>query len=442
MIALVDGNSFYCSCERIFRPDLRHHPVIVLSNNDGCAVALSREAKDLGLVMGAPYFQLKPLIIKHQVAVFSSNYSLYANLSMRMMHLLAEESNFVEVYSIDEAFLDARSLNEEKLTLWVQELKKKIWRHLALPVGVGVGRTKVLAKIANRLAKKSPKAQGVVVLKNENLETIALSRTLVGEVWGIGHSLGEQLRRLNITTALDLRDYPNPHILQKIGTKKLRQIQDELRGLSCLDLAEAMKKKSITSSRSFGQPVESLVELQEAVATYITRAAEKLRRQGSLAQGLFTSIRTNPFSPTEQYARGQFKKLTRPTMDTGKLIQEAFMLLEDIYRPGMIYKKAGVELSHLFDNKNLQLDFLNEIERNCDSLKTQFYDRESLMKVMDYLNGRFGQGTVQPMACGTYQTKHKANEEKDDEATVSSWKMKRQFRSPNYMTDLKHALNI
>ena len=412
--ALVDCNSFYASCERLFRPDLKGRPIVVLSNNDGCIVALSKEAKKVGIQMGVPYYQAKDQILLHEVEVFSSNYALYQNISNRVMMTLHSFTNFIEVYSIDEAFLDLSNyLSEFDLMKYGHEIKTKIETNVGVPVCVGIARTKVLAKLANRVAKKSDKARGVVWLKDEALEDIALKRTVIEDVWGVGRALSMKLSTIGIKTAYDLKVHKNKSQIQILGTKKLRQIQDELNGISCLDLVEAEKKKNIGSSRSFGKSVQTKEELKEAVANYVSRASEKMRKQKSRAPIISAYIRTNPFSDTPQYSSSSFVRFQTPTLDTRKLIKASFQIIDEIYKRGYEYKKAGIDLLNLSNEGETQLALLSE----------ESTDDEGLMLVIDKINEKFGQNSIKFLACGLNNL----------------WKMNSALKSKSYTTVLKEV---
>jgi len=410
-VSLVDCNSFYASCEKIFRPDLKRKGIVVLSNNDGCVIAASQEGKDLGLRIGQPFHEIKKLLPQSKFEIFSSNYTFYENISRRVMATIREETPFLEVYSIDEAFFDVPDCVDPQE--FGQKLKHKIYRHVSIPVGVGIGRTKVLAKVANRLAKKSPKAQGVVWLKSLEWETIALEKTKVEDVWGVGRKLSEKLLKYNIKTAKDLRDYPNDLVIQKIGTKVLRQIQDELRGVSCLSLHHAKKKESILSSRSFGKTMTEKEKLKEAMAEYVSKAAFKLRSQSSRALVMRTYMRTNPFSLDDlqcrKYGEGHF---INPTMDTRKMIRLGCEMIDQIFEEGYRYKKLGVELSHLVDENEYQPSFFDDEP-----------DNNALMDVMDRINLRFGRGKIKFLICGLNQ----------------DWRGLCEKRSPRFTTHLFEA---
>lgn len=420
VFALVDCNSFYCSCERLFRPDLRKTPVGVLSNNDGCFVSRTNELKALGVAMGAPYFQVKEICDKNKVAVFSANFSLYTNISDRVMNTLFQFTPNLEVYSVDEAFLDLTGFDEGQIEAYCHLIKETVERNTGIPVGIGVGTTKVLAKLANRVAKKDPSVSGVYsVLKKENLEK-TLERIEIGDVWGIGRQNSIKFKVLGIKTAKQLRDYPNTKLIQAEFTKVGRMIQDELREISCFPLnEEAPKKKEIMSSRTFGAPVYDKRSMQEALASYASLACEKLRSQQSVCNEVEIFIRTNPFKEgVAQYVRVNAKRLESATCDTRKVIIAAFELLDDIFISGYEYKKVAVKLMRIQDATEHQISLFGKYDTEND-LK--------LMKLMDKINTREGHETLKIAACGTNK---------------QAWFMKQTQRSARYVTGWNELLKI
>ena len=419
VIALVDCNSFYCSCERLFRPDLLNRPVGVLSNNDGCFVSRTNELKALGVAMGAPYYQVKDICDKHKVAVFSANFSLYTNISDRVMNTLFNFTPNLEVYSVDEAFLDLSGFDEDKIEAHCQLIKETVERNTGIPVGIGIGRTKVLAKIANRIAKKDPLYKGVCsVLKKENLEK-ARETVEIGDVWGVGRQNTIKFKALGIRTAKNFRDYPNTKLIQAQFTKVGRMIQDELREISCFSMNdETPKKKEIMSSRTFGVPVYDKRSLQEALASYASLACEKLRSQESVCNEVEIYIRTNPFKEVAQYVRVNSKKLDSATCDTRKVIRATFELLEDIFISGYEYKKVAVKLMRIQDASEHQISLFGECDTEDDLI---------LMKLMDRINSREGHETLKIAACGTNK---------------QAWYMKQTQRSPRYLTGWSELLKI
>ena len=417
-IALVDCNSFYCSCERLFRPALNNKPVIVLSNNDGCAIARTDEAKALGIEMGAPYFKIKEFCKKNNVTVFSSNYTLYGDMSRRVMTTLSEFTPELEIYSIDEAFLSLQEFSDKDLTQYGKEIKFTVFQHTGIPVSVGIAPTKVLAKLANKLAKKN-KNLGVLFLKNEKDIEEALKNFPVGDIWGIGRQSVKKLAEYKIKSALNLRD-ANEHIIQKILTIQGRRIVRELRGESCINLELAQQnKKQIISSRSFGRSVKELEELKESIANHITSAAEKLRRQKSLTKSITVFVQTNPFKNVPQYFNSGFINLLSGTSNTSQLIKCSFKVLEEIYKSNFEYKKCGIMLSDLHLKSSSQLDLFGTDDSEKDDCQ---------MQTVDFINTIHGRGSIKPAACGIDQF----------------WKMLSLMKSPCFTTrwsELPHIGN-
>jgi len=411
MFALIDANNFYVSCERVFNPKLAHVPMVVLSNNDGCVVARSNEVKALGVKMGTPWFQLRELAEKHGIRAFSSNYSLYADMSSRMMNVLAVYSPDQEVYSIDECFLGLAGFGNHDLAAYGQRMRTQVRQWLGLPVCVGFGETKTLAKLANHCAKKDLAGRdGVCDLTQlSQTERSGIFAALpVNEVWGVGRRLTEQLNQRRILTVEDLRT-ANPETLRKAFSVVLERTVRELNGIACQSLESvAPNKQQIMSSRSFGTYVYDLPGLGEAVAVYMARAAEKLRRQGSLAGIVQVYIRTNPFKDNApQYHPSLSIPLPEATDDTARLIRAAQWGLKRIYKPGFAYQKAGIALLDLSPQANAQIPLFASTP-----------DRHSLMQVMDRINATFGRGSLRSAAEGMQQ----------------SWRMKRERMSPAYTT--------
>ncbi|MCX7977649.1 MAG: Y-family DNA polymerase [Bdellovibrionaceae bacterium] len=410
VFALVDCNSFYCSCERVFRPDLLRKPVIVLSNNDGCVVSRTDEAKALGIKMGEPFFKVKDLCEKNHVTVFSSNYALYGDMSRRVMRTLSDFTPEMEIYSIDEAFLSLDGFKKDTITNYALSIQQKVLKNTGIPVSIGVGPTKVLAKAANHYAKKNKqKTNGVVNTFEWADIDFLLKQIPVEDVWGIGKKSAEKLKPLKIKTACDLK-YANERVVERILTVVGRRIVEELRGSSCLSLeSDLTDKKQIVSSRSFGRSVYTLAELKEAVATHVSNAAEKLRKQNSLAHSILVFVHTNRFKNTAQYHNSALVRLRAGTSVTHKLIGQALAALENIYRPGFEYKKAGVVLMDLTTKSSTQLDFFSTFDSAKD---------DNLMKTLDLINEREGKGTLKFAACGI----------------DPDWKMLSKMKSPHYTT--------
>lgn len=415
LYALVDVNSMYCSCERVFNPALVGKPVVVLSNNDGCAIARSNEAKALGIKMGTPWFQLKDMVNKHGLIALSSNYTLYANLSDRFTSVLRDFSPNVEVYSIDEVFLSLNGLQR----LWSSHtemghaMKNRVYRDCMLPVCVGFGNSKTLAKLGNHVAKKRTEYQGVCDLASMSVRELD---TLMGsidvfDVWGVGRRIGEKLQGLGITTAKGLRD-ASPKWIRSHFSVVLERTVDELNKVPCLELEEiAPPKQQIICSKSFGNPVLTLDELRESVSAYASRAAEKLREQDSVCGAIQVFIMTNRFRPQDdQYSNSMTICLESPTDDTRSLVGAATAALRRLYRPGFSYKKAGVMLSDISSKGITQLSLFDGNRAPARS--------STLMETLDVLNQRFGRNTVTLASNGVKQR----------------WQAKFERRTPRYTT--------
>ena len=331
MIALVDCNNFYASCERIFRPDLEKKPIVVLSNNDGCVIARSNEAKKLGIKMGEPAFKKRDVFKKHSVQIFSTNFVLYGDMSKRVMSILNKNSKDIEIYSIDEAFLQCYN---EDLENYAINLRRKVKKWTGIPVSVGIAKTKVLAKIANRIAKKYKKS-GAFVLDKQDIIEKALKFTSVEDIWGIGRNYAKTLKEYRINTAYDLTCVEESWIKKKFSVVVLKIVQ-ELKGINCLELeSEYKKKKNICTSRSFGQPVSEYHKLKEAISTFAVRCCEKLRKQRTCACEIKIFIYTNPFNPKQkQYYGTKTIKLDHATNDNHIIIQEVVKALKLIYKKG------------------------------------------------------------------------------------------------------------
>lgn len=415
MFALVDVNNFYVSCERAFNPGLENQPVVVLSNNDGCAVARSNEVKALGVKMGTPWFKLKHLAKKHGIIALSSNYTLYGDMSDRVMTILRDFSPHVEIYSIDECFLGLQGLGK----LWPiplemsQSIRQRVRQWTSLPVCVGVGSSKTLAKLANSIAKQQPSFKGVCDLASmQSAQFEALLAAIeVSEVWGVGRKMSLHLNAAGIKTVKALRDTPPSWLRAKFGVV-MERIGYELRGVSCLSLAEvSAPRKQIISSRSFGQLIYTLPELSESVASYMSSAAEKLRRQNSICNALQVFIQTHPFRVQDaQYSNSITVPLPNASSDTRLLVRAALSGLKRIYRQGYAYKKAGVILIGIDPAAMYQESLLAEHGAGDKSAK--------LMKVLDQLNQEYGRNMVSVFSAGKGK----------------SWTMRREIVSPCYTT--------
>ena len=411
VFALVDCNNFYASCEKLFRPDLKDTPVVVLSNNDGCVVARSREAKSLGIKMGVPVFQIKAEMQRHGILAFSSNYALYADLSSRVMRTLEEMAPRVEVYSIDEAFLDLTGIESAiSLVEFGQQVRERIGHWIGITVCVGIAPTKTLAKLANHAAKKYPATQGVVDLTNPDRQRRLLALVPVDDVWGVGRRLSKRLNALGITTALDLAN-ASPRAIRDQFSVVLERTVRELNGESCIELEEIPPiKKQIVCSRSFGVKVTHFELLREAVCEYATRATEKLRKEQQQAKVMTVFIRTSPFKDNEpQYSNSASGELLIPSCDTRDFIELANHLLKRIWKDGFRYAKAGVMLSDFYDPGMFQPGLFDDVSTRSNS--------QQLMSVLDTIN-QSGAGKVFFAGQGT---------KKD-------WSMKREHLSPAYTT--------
>lgn len=415
LFALVDVNNFYVSCERVFQPKLENVPMVVLSNNDGCAVARSAEVKALGVKMGTPWFKMKDLAEQHGIQAFSSNYTLYGDISNRAVSVLRDFTPNLEVYSIDESFLRIESVvhlygGAEPMGIQIKD-RMKDW--LGLPVCVGIGSTKTLAKFANHLAKKNSRFSGVCDLSTMPKDRLyrLMSEIDIGEVWGIGRNISKKLHQMGINTVLDLAQAHPQYIRIHFGVV-MERVCYELRGVSCLKLEEVdPPKKQIIASCSFGKLVISLEELAESVATHVARAAEKLREQGSVTGAVQVYIQTNPHKMNEsQYSQSIFIPLPDTTDNTLQLTDAAMIGLKQIYRKGYRYKKAGVMLALISDKPNQQQSLFEDIDTKGKSA--------NLMGALDKLNQRFGMGTVRTARTGTKQ----------------KWQMRSGNRSKSYTT--------
>ena len=396
---LIDGNNFYASCEAVLDPSVIGRPLVVLSNNDGCIVSRSAEARALGIPMGSPCFKLQPLLQRHGVIVRSSNYGLYADMSQRLMATLEAWVEELEIYSIDEAFgllhrPPAADGQPGDLRSWGCQLRERVQRDLGLPVAVGIAPTKVLAKLANRIAKRDPLQGGVFDLGAIDDPSPWLEAIAVEDVWGIGRKLSRWCRLRGIANARALRDMPPEELRHRCGVVGLR-LQQELRGQACLPLQSLPAAKQETCvSRSFSQPVTSREELRQAIATYLSRAAEKLRRQRQRAGAITVFVRSSPFDGSRFYSNAATVVLLLPSHDTGVLLAAALPLADSLFRRHKPLQKAGVLLQQLQPEELLQHHLLVPLEPQ------QQQRREALLQAVDALNRRYGSGTVQWAACG------------------------------------------
>lgn len=415
-IAHIDCNNFYASCERVFAPELREKPIIVLSNNDGCVIARSNEAKQMGVTMGAPLFKVQPLLDGQDVEIFSSNYELYGDMSSRVMSLLHKFSPEVEEYSIDEAFLSLEPRKNSLETL-AHSIQEKIYQWTNIPVSIGVGETKVLAKVANKLAKKSDKAQGILNLYHSPHLKTALERTDVADIWGIGRRSAEKLIANSIENAWQLREAPHYHI-RKLLTVAGARIALELRGVKCLPFEILQTKKhSITCSRSFGQTVTDFHDVKEAVLHFLLRAMDKLRRHHLSAKYVNVFLSTDRFRPEPyDYSASKTFKSIYPTDNAFELQERALLTLAEIFREGIKYRKAGITLSGLVLNNKLTGRLFD----------TDEYQKQiNLQNAINEINRKFGRDTVR------FGGLERGN-----------WRMRRRFKSSAYTTKIDEILTV
>ncbi|MFU0625069.1 Y-family DNA polymerase [Klebsiella pneumoniae] len=412
MFALCDVNSFYASCETVFRPDLKGRPVVVLSNNDGCIIARSAEAKRLGIKMGDPYFKCKDYFRKQGVVCFSSNYELYADMSNRVMTTLEEMCPRVEIYSIDEAFCDLTGVrNCRVLEEFGRELKDTVYRNTRLPVGVGIAQTKTLAKLANHAAKTWKATGGVVDLSNVERQRKLMALLPVDEVWGVGRRISKKLEAMGIKTVLQLAD-TDIRFIRKHFNVVLERTVRELRGEPCLGLEEfAPVKQEIVCSRSFGGRITEYHEMRQAICSYASRAAEKLRGEHQYCRFISAFVKTSPFALNEPYyGNSTSVKLLTPTQDSRDIITAATKCLDAIWRDGHRYQKAGVMLGDFYSQGVAQLNLFDDNAPRQNS--------EKLMEVLDHLNAKDGRGTLYFAGQGIQ----------------TAWQMKRDMLSPRYTT--------
>lgn len=416
--ALVDGNCFYCSCERVFRPALKGRALVSLSNNDGCVISRSDEAKALGIKMGQPWFEIKHLEEKGLIAL-SSNFALYGDMSERMMEIIGRYSPRQEVYSIDESFLDLSGI-AENLTDYGQKIRNAVLRETGIPTCVGIGTTKTLAKLANHIAKKQPTWGGVCDLTQLNRYQLAdiMKNIEVGEVWGIGRRISRRLNELGIYTVFDLARM-KPEAARAEFSIVVGKTVQELRGLSRIDLEEVPNpKKQIISSRSFGLPMTDLAALQSALSEFVAIACNKLRGQNSVAACMQIFIRTSPFDKGKQYGNSRQVTPPYPTADNLVFTKYALRALETIWRPGFKYKKAGVMLMDISPADSIQGE-LFPVEPENDK-------RAQLMMALDGINARFGRGSVKTGSIGFHDREH--------------WYMRQERKSQGYTTNWDEVL--
>jgi DNA polymerase V len=418
MIALIDCNNFYVSCERVFNPGLKEKPIIVLSNNDGCAIARSDEAKALGIKMGAAHFMIKKLIADNNVQVFSSNYTLYGDMSRRVMHIIKEFVPRTEVYSIDEIFADLSALKYTDLTTLAADIKEAVQRCTGIPVSIGIAPTKTLAKMANRFAKKQLPGVGMFVADSKEKIQKLLQGTAVAHVWGVGGQYDGLLRKNGFITAADFLKAPPDWVRKELAVVGLRT-QSELKGIVCIPFEETTPaKKNICTSRSFGKLIRSKREVQQAIATFTASCAQKLRKQHSCARGLQVFISTNVHrKEDEQYYHSITLDLPVATNSTPELLRHAMTGLNILFKPGYNYHKTGVTVLDLVPAAQIQLGLFGGEKRDQE---------KELMTAMDGVNKSYGKDVVR---MGTQEFNKK-------------WKLRQEHLSPHYTTRLNELMIV
>lgn len=414
---LIDCNNFYASCERVFNPSLNGKPIVVLSNNDGCVIARSAEAKALGIPMGEPAYKLKALIETNQVTVFSSNYVLYGDMSHRVMNTIASFVPDIEIYSIDEAFMALEGFEHINLKTYGEEIVRTTTRNTGIPVSLGIAPTKTLAKVANKFAKKYKDYKGVCIIDTDEKREKALKLTEIGDVWGIGRQYQKKLAYYSVNTAWDFTQRSKSWVRQILGVVGERTWL-ELRGTSCIEMDRPTSKKSICTSRSFGEKLSELEPISEAVANFAASCAEKLRKQHSLASVIQVFIHTNPHaSNLPQYYNQTVMQLPVPTNDSTELIDFALRGLKSIFAEGYRFKKAGVIVSEIVPERPLQASLFDTRDRDK-------FNR--VMHVMDSVNDSYGKQKIKIAAQGFDR----------------KWKLKNEKLSPCYTTKLEDVLLI
>tara|TARA_Y100001970_G_scaffold111472_1_gene139136 strand:+ start:9684 stop:10943 length:1260 start_codon:yes stop_codon:yes gene_type:complete len=417
MYGIVDCNNFYASCERVFNPKLHNKPIIVLSNNDGCVIARSNEVKRLGIKMGEPAFKISSLIKKYNIKVFSTNFALYGDMSQRVMNIIAESIPKIEIYSIDEAFLDLHGFNYLEIVELGHSLRKKILKYTGLPVSIGIGQTKTLAKIANHISKKNKKYKGVFMINNDN-QDVVLANIPVKKIWGIGFKMESFFKYYGVYTAKDLKEISTTWIRNRRSIVEERTIK-ELRGIPCYTIdSHPLNKKSICTSRTFGEMITSYTDLKSSIAMYTARCAEKLRIQNSCAKFAHVFISTNPYGQkNKQYACYQVVNFPVETNDTGEMLTYILKILKKIFKEGYQYKKAGVVLGGIIPDTHVQTNLFDSIDRK-KSLK--------IMHTIDSINKKIGRDSIR-YACQGYYRK---------------WTLKQEQLSPCYTTRWLDILTI
>ncbi|MFL2899583.1 MAG: Y-family DNA polymerase [Candidatus Pelagibacterales bacterium] len=415
VFALIDCNAFYVSCERVFNPKLNNKPVVALSNNDGCIIARSKEAKALGIKMGVPLFKVKDIVERENVIVFSSNYTLYADMSRRVMNIISEFTPSIEVYSIDEAFIELTNMNVDYES-YARHMRKVILQYTGIPVSIGIASTKTLTKVANHIAKDDESLEGVCsLIQHENLDQV-LEDTNVADVWGVGRQLSKKLIANGIFNAKLLKNCEDAWVRKMMSVNGLKTVS-ELREISCLDLEEtSATRKSCCTTRSFGKPLINLEDIEQAVTTFARRATERIRGENLIASTVSVFLRTNPFDRNRYYSNSSTTTLSYPTYDTVQIVKIALQLTKIIFRENYKYKKAGVLLSGLYEKGTETKDLFSETR----------YRSPKLMSAVDQINERYGSDTIQIAT----------------ECQMGKWKQKRKNCTQSYTTQLDNVLLI
>ena len=419
MFGLIDCNSFFASCEQIFRPDLYGKPVVVLSNNDGCIIAMTQEAKVYGIHRGQPLYQIREIIEKNNIAVFSSNYTLYDNISQRVMQMVSERVHSIDIYSIDEAFMDLKGYNIDTLSDHMHQLSRDIRQGIGIPVSIGVAPTKTLAKIASIFAKRYKGYQDICIIDTEEKRIKALHLIPIEDVWGIGRRISKDLINKNIHTAWDLTQKSETWVQKILNISGVRTWK-ELHGISCISTLELSEKKNICTSRSFSKMIEDYPSLSESVATFAASCAMKLRKQHTAAQLITVTIMTNKHrEDLPQYFNTAGIRLETPSCDSMEIVQTALKALRSIYKEGYKYKKSAVIVSDILRQNEIQPTLFDDIIRKKTHIK--------LSNVIDKINQTNGIGTMKLAVQGNTQNK---------------WGLKREYISPNYVTNFKEILKV
>jgi len=415
VFALIDCNAFYVSCERVFNPKLNNKPVVALSNNDGCIIARSKEAKALGIKMGVPLFKVKDIVERENVIVFSSNYTLYADMSRRVMNIISEFTPSIEVYSIDEAFIELTNMNVDYES-YARHMRKVILQYTGIPVSIGIASTKTLTKVANHIAKDDESLEGVCsLIQHENLDQV-LEDTNVADVWGVGRQLSKKLIANGIFNAKLLKNCEDAWVRKIMSVNGLKTVS-ELREISCLDLEEtSATRKSCCTTRSFGKPLINLEDIEQAVTTFARRATERIRGENLIASTVSVFLRTNPFDRNRYYSNSSTTTLSYPTYDTVQIVKTALQLTKIIFRENYKYKKAGVLLSGFYEKGTETKDLFSEAR----------YRSPKLMSAVDQINERYGSDTIQIAT----------------ECQMGKWKQKRKNCTQSYTTQLDNVLLI